>query len=60
MEGRVFENLQKNLKSFKVPKMPKIVPKSVQTKIFEIEKISKIQTCPKSFPKVSKRVLKLF
>ena len=110
MEGRVFENFQKNQKSFKVPKMPKIVPKSVQTKIFKIKKIfkipnmpkivpksvqtcfevvlgcffrenflpsvpwrvessksfkkikkvSKFQKCPKSFPKVSKRVLKLF
>ena len=31
MEGRVFENFQKNQKIFKVPKMPKIVPKSIQT-----------------------------
>ena len=31
MEGRVFENFQKNQKSFKFPKMPKIVPKSIQT-----------------------------
>ncbi len=31
MEGRVFENFQKNQKFFKIPKMPKIVPKSVQT-----------------------------
>ena len=32
MEGRVFENFQKkNQKIFKIPKMPKIVPKSVQT-----------------------------
>ena len=31
MEGRVFENFQKNQKNFKIPKMPKIVPKSVQT-----------------------------
>ena len=31
MEGRVFENFQKNQKIFKIPKMPKIVPKSMQT-----------------------------
>ena len=31
MEGRVFEFFQKNQKSFKIPKKPKIVPKSVQT-----------------------------
>ncbi len=31
MEGRVFENFQKNQKIFKNPKTPKIVPKSVQT-----------------------------
>ena len=31
MEGRVFENFQKNQKSFKFPKTPKIVPKSIQT-----------------------------
>ena len=37
MEGRVFENFQKNQKLFKFPKtfkiskMPKIVPKSIQT-----------------------------
>ena len=31
MEGRVFENSQKNQKNFKIPKMPKIVPKSMQT-----------------------------
>ena len=31
MEGRVFENFQKNQKFSKIPKMPKIVPKSVQT-----------------------------
>ena len=30
-EGRVFENFQKNQKTFKIPKMPTIVPKSVQT-----------------------------
>ncbi len=34
MEGRVFENFQKNQKTFKIPKMLKIVPKSVQ-KCFE-------------------------
>ena len=31
MEGRVLENFQKNQKNFKIPKMPKIVPKSIQT-----------------------------
>ena len=31
MEGRVFENSQKNQKIFKIPKMPKIVPESIQT-----------------------------
>ena len=31
MEGRVFENFQKTQKSFKFPKTPKIVPKSIQT-----------------------------
>ena len=31
MEGRVFENFQKNQKKFKIPKKPKIVPKSIQT-----------------------------
>ena len=31
MEGRVFENIQKNQKIFKIPKMPKYVPKSIQT-----------------------------
>ena len=30
MEGRVFEMFSKNLKFFKIPKMPKIVPKIVQ------------------------------
>ena len=30
MEGRVFENFSKNQKNFKIPKKPKIVPKSVQ------------------------------
>ena len=29
--GRVLENFQKNQKNFKIPKMPKIVPKSIQT-----------------------------
>ena len=29
--GRVFENFQKNRKIFKIPKTPKIVPKSIQT-----------------------------
>ena len=110
MEGRVFENFQKNQKSFEVPKMPKIVPKSAQTIIFKIKKkfeipkkpkivlksvqtsfehvlrwffrkknlpsvpwgvesskifqkikkFSNFQKCPKSYPKVSKRVLKMF
>ena len=31
MEGRVFENFQKNQESFKFPKTPKIVPKCIQT-----------------------------
>ena len=31
MEGRVFETFQKTQKSFKFPKTPKIVPKSIQT-----------------------------
>ena len=31
MEGRVFEMFSKNQKSFKLSRMPKIVPKSVQT-----------------------------
>ena len=30
MEGRVFETFSKNQKIFKIPKMPKIVPKNVQ------------------------------
>ena len=85
-EGRVIENFQKNQKIFKIPKMPKIVPKSVQTcfedvlgwffwKFFlpsvpwrvessnffeKIKKFSKFKKCPNSFPKVSKRVLKMF
>ena len=60
MEGRVFENFQKNQKSFKIPKMLKIVPKKVQTKIFKVKKFFKIPKSPKSFPKVSKRVLNMF
>ena len=51
MEGRVFENFQKNQKSFKIPKMPKIVPKKVQTKIFKFKKIFKIPKKPKIVPK---------
>ena len=31
MEGRVFENFRKKPKIFKIPKMPKIVPKKLQT-----------------------------
>ena len=31
MEGRVFENFPTNQKILKIPKMPKIVPKSIQT-----------------------------
>ena len=31
MEARDFENFQKNQKNFKIPKMPEIVPKSIQT-----------------------------
>ena len=84
--GRVFENSQKNQKLFKIAKMPKIFPKSVQTwfehvlgyifrnfflpsvpwrvessKIFkQIKKLSKVQNCPQSFPKESKRVLYMF
>ena len=38
MEGRVFENFSKKSKKFQISKMPKIVPKSVQTKIFKIKK----------------------
>ena len=65
---------------FKIPKLPKIVPKSIQTcyrvifskkfyaqcsmegRVFENFPIffSKFQKCPKSFPKVSKRVLNVF
>ena len=135
MEGRVCEMSSKNLKFFKIPKMPKIVPKIVQlcfehvlgalfekkfcpvfhggsslrnvfkkSKIFQnsknaqnrsqncpivfwtcfggtfwkkflpsvpwrvesskcfqkIEKFSKVQKCPKSFPKVSNYVLNMF
>ena len=92
MEGRVFQNFRKNQKifkiskTFKITKMPKIVPKSIQTyferllgQIFrtvfaqfstegrllenfqkKIKKFSKFQKCPKSFPKVSKRVLNKF
>ena len=51
MEGRVFENFQKNQKRFKVPRMPKIVPKSVQTKIFKIKKNFNIPNMPKKVPK---------
>ena len=68
--------------NFKIPKMPKSVPKCIQTcfsviftkkflpsfpwkvessKIFKkIKEFAKFQKCPKSFPKVSKRVLNLF
>ena len=55
MEGRVFENFQKNQKSFKVPKMPKIVPKKVQTKMFKIKKKFKIPNMPKIVPKSVQR-----
>ena len=51
MEGRVFENFQKKQKSFKYTKVPKIVPKSVQTKIFKIKKIFKFPKMPKFLPK---------
>ena len=64
MEGRVFENFSKNQKSFKIPKMPKTVPKSVQTKIlkcfqkfFRNSKIfaqSRSQKC-QSLRKISKK-----
>ena len=92
MEGRVFENFQKNKKIFKTPKTTKIVPKSIQTsfarvlgqtfrkifaqfsmegRVFEnfkkkiknfsnFQKLSKLQKRPKSFPKVSKRILHVF
>ncbi len=86
MEGRVCEMFLKNQKTFKIPKKPKIVPKSAQTrfehvlryffrnfflpsvpwrveysKCFQkIENISKFHNCPKSFPKVRKRVLNMF
>ena len=86
MEGRVFENFQKYQKIFKNPKMPKFLPKSVQTcfedvlgwlfrkfflpsvpwrvessKIFKkFKKVSKFQKIPKSFQKVSQRVLNKF
>ena len=30
MDGRVFKNFQTNQKNFKIPKMPKIVPKRIQ------------------------------
>ena len=69
---------EKNI--FKIPKLPKSVPKSIQTcyrvifskkfyaqcsmegRVFENFPIflSKFQKCPKSFPKVSKRVLNVF
>ena len=65
---------------FKIPKMPKSVPKCIQTcfrvifskkiyaqcsmegRVFENFQFffSKFQKCPKSFPKVSKRVLNVF
>ena len=60
MEGRVFEFFPKNQKCFKNPKMPKIVPISVQTKFSKSKKISKFQKSPKSFQKVSQRVLNKF
>ena len=85
-DGRLLENFQKNTKKFKIPKTTKIVPKSIQTcfetilgqifsKFFlrsvrwrletsknfkKIQKFSNFQKCPKSFPKVSKRVLNVF
>ena len=69
---------EKNI--FKIPNLPKSVPKSIQTcyrvifskkfyaqcsmegRVFENFPIffSKFQKCPKSFPKVSKRVLNVF
>ena len=36
MEGRVFETFQKNQKNFKIPKMPKIVPKIIQTSFEQV------------------------
>ena len=60
MEGRVFENFQKNQKSFKILKMPKIVPKKSKQKFSKSKNFSKFQKSPKSFPKLSKRVLNMF
>ena len=77
--GSSFQKFSKK-NIFKIPKMPKSVPKSIQTcyrvifskkfyaqcsmegRVFENFPIffSKFQKCPKSFPKVSKRVLNLF
>ena len=66
---------------FKIPKLPKSVPKSIQTcfrvifskknyaqcsmegrvfENFQKKLFSKFQKCPKSFPKLSKRVLNVF
>ena len=83
--GSSFRNFPK-IFFFKIPKMPKIVPKSIQT-CFELalgqifrkffcpvfhgvsslrifskksKKVSNFLKCPKSFPKVSKRVLNVF
>ena len=60
MEGRDFENFQKNQKSFKILKMPKIVPKKAKQKFSKSKNFSKFQKSPKSFPKLSKRVLNMF
>ena len=74
--GSSFQKFSKK-NVFKIPKMPKIVPKSIQTcfRVIFSKKFyaqcsmegrvfrkfsfffSKFQKCPKSFPKLSKRVL---
>ena len=81
--SKIFKKIKKK---FKIPKMPKIVLKIIQTSFEQVlgriflknfcpvfhgvrslqkfskksKKISKFQKCPKSFPKVSKRVLNVF
>ena len=86
MEGRVFENFQKNQKKFqkskhaqkRSQKCPNVFWRcfgvifskkifaqcSMEGRVFEnfpkTKNFSKFQKCPKSFPKVSKRVLKMF
>ena len=36
MEGRVFEMFSKNQKIFKIPKMPKIVPKKTSKRVLNM------------------------